>query len=304
MQTQSSDSNNKIKLAGKRRHSPNIKEYRRQRKVETDGKVLEKNEINQMGEMQSNGKVQASNKMHQNDKNLLRDESRETEKEKKYKREEQEVINLIQQMNQAYEEDKQSMRDGKYSLSKLSLLSTVANELRKQYNHKHFIKHNGCLVLAHWLEKRSDHCFPLLDTIDCVFEVINRLPIGCAELAENVMRIYRESPCKEYQDKAKAIIEKWCDKMQDDENADEMVIKVEGLKEFRDYRIALKKAAENEKRLEDERRRTLELNRETSARSRTPNSYSGARRRTGLERALANMRRNNRAARYNRRTRQ
>ena len=94
------------------------------------------------------------------------------------------------------------------AVNRVKLLKEVDSMLRKKHVQLELLDMNGLEVIASWLSENPDGSYPLPQVVECVFDILERLPIDTRHLeASKIAKVV--SLYKYLEPRALAIIQKW-----------------------------------------------------------------------------------------------
>lgn len=98
--------------------------------------------------------------------------------EKAFDEESREVtINLIEKMHAVCLSDYEAIKRGEAAMSRFKMTEEVSQLLNKKHVQEVFLENHGCRFLEMWLERNPDDSYPPVQVVECVLDVLDRLPI-------------------------------------------------------------------------------------------------------------------------------
>lgn len=123
---------------------------------------------------------------------------------------------MIQQMNQAAEEDRRLNLQKKPAIKKISMLPTIISQLKKVDLLSSFIESGICSALSDWLKPLPDHSLPHLSIRESILDILFTFPemdshlLKTSGLGKAVMLLYRHpKEVKKNRQKAGVLISNW-----------------------------------------------------------------------------------------------
>ena len=88
------------------------------------------------------------------------------------------AVNLIEQMHEACISDYDSIKKGVAALKRFQMIEQVTELLKKKHVQEVFLEMQGCRFLEMWISQNPDGSFPPVQIVECVLDVLDRLPIN------------------------------------------------------------------------------------------------------------------------------
>ena len=88
------------------------------------------------------------------------------------------AVNLNEQMHEACISDYDSIKKGVAALKRFQMIEQVTELLKKKHVQEVFLEMQGCRFLEMWISQNPDGSFPPVQIVECVLDVLDRLPIN------------------------------------------------------------------------------------------------------------------------------